>query len=182
MATPYRRKTPTPQEIVAILTRQGADLTALPLAGLKTEKAIWNALEANTLTVPCGNPKCGQPIHKRADCVRDHKIPLRTHVVEARSLDQPWNQWYLCLDCNRTKTSKRGLAGLGSDAARIAKLRRIEKGDQDEPCRAKSIRSSPFSKPWTKPTGKASIPARPFPKGQRKLVSRPFPKRAKAEK
>ena len=168
-AIPIRRRAMTRAETLAILSGQGADLTTLILPkGALREKQIWTIIEAAKLTVPCGN--CAGAIVKRADCVRDHKIRLRSAPGgRFAEYDQAWNQWYLCLHCNTLKTSQRGLTGLGSDAALIAKLRRVEKKAEEKPCRPK-----------------AKITSRPFPKGQRfpagvsrPIPSRPFPKRKK---
>lgn len=174
---PVKRRAMTRSEIIEILARQGTVLAGLTLPpGALREKQIWNLLEAQGVTVPCG--ACQEPIAARQDCVRDHNIALRSIEEGLRAeYDKPWNQRYLCHPCNGTKTHKRGLNGLGSDAARLAKLRRIEK---------KKLAPEEPKKPW--PTakssmvnaqGKAKIPSRPFPKADRPIPSRPFPKRKK---
>lgn len=179
--TEYRRRAMTRDETIEILTLQGADMTAFVLPqgpGSRREKAIWNAIETQKISIPCGNPQCRSIITARQDCVRDHKISLRSVASpeQCAEHDRPWNQWYLCHGCNTTKTSKRGLTGLGSDAARIAKLRRVEKGKKE--CRSRPICSQGFPKPSKTMAQHRAIPARPFPSamGKVKMASRPFPK------
>jgi hypothetical protein len=179
----YKRRAMSRAEVVIILAAQGANLRGFVPPARGGEKAVWDAIEAQKIKIPCGNRrKCDNEIARRADCVRDHKISLRSVEFEQRALhDQAWNQWYLCADCNRTKTHKRGLTGLGSDAARHARLRRIEKG-KPTTCQTKqSIPSRPFPKPsplkaspwaatrsqWAN-QGKRPIPSRPFPVSKKK--------------
>jgi hypothetical protein len=181
----YRRKAPRRIDVLIILENQGADLTPLILPkGALSERQIWNYIEAQGVGIPCGH--CKETISRRCDCIRDHRISLKSVAADKQAEhDQHWNQWYLCLSCNSTKTHKRGLAGLGSDAARIAKYRRV--GKVKAKCRARSIPSKPFPKPLKKPDleveskgstwAKPSIPGRPFPAAQRRLSSRPFAKR-----
>lgn len=177
----YRRRAPTQKEVLDILQRQGADIARLIVPKGAREKAIWNSIESQGLSVPCGNrQKCATLIFTRADCIRDHKISLRRVPPEQRAEhDKPWNQWYLCKACDRTKTSKRGIGGLGSDAAQIAKLRRVERKDEGSVCQAKIIPSRSFQERSKKlETSKPRLwPKRSFPKTDRKIQSRPFPKR-----
>ena len=177
----YRRRAMSRAETLAILEAQGADLSALSLPkGALREKAIWNALETQGIPVPCGH--CRAPITSRKACIRDHKIRLRSMPDAERSVyDQAWNQWYLCLECNSTKTHKRGLTGLGSDASLIAKLRRIENkkaaesiATSEKPCRKARIRSMPF--PKRPPNQKNSMGAKASKLRSRPIPSRPFPK------
>ncbi len=168
----YRRRAMNRAQTIAILVAQGAPSVAVDAImqhGATREKAIWNVLEAQGIAIPCGNfSRCATMIERRSDCTRDHKISLRSVPLDKRAEhDQSWNQWYLCESCNRTKTSKRGLSGLGSDAARIAKLRRVERGKKPK-CRKSSIPSRPFQRPCTTfPPGKRKIPSRPFPNKNR---------------
>jgi len=207
--TPVKRRAMTRAEVIEILLNQGADLfalvQALPPRRRLPEKAIWTLLEQHGIKIPCGNfQSCATLIHTRKDCIRDHKIPLRGSPEATRvTHDRPWNQWYLCHSCNRLKTSQRGLTGLGSDAARIAKLRRVEakaganlhgerpagntKEEEDQPCpmtariRKKTLPSRPFtpsaSKFGSSRNGperlKNKLKAKPLFKA--KIPSRPFP-------
>lgn len=172
----------TRSDVLEILAQQGAvSLAEMIPPKMRKETAIWAFIESLRVAVPCGH--CREPIGRRSDCIRDHKISLRSVDVDKRhDHDQPWNQWYLCHSCNSTKTSKRGLSGLGSDAARLAKLRRVEKGKQQK-CRP-SIPSRPFQKPCKMLADKGGqpikrIPARPFPKRTDRIPSRPFPSKAR---
>lgn len=197
MTEPYRRRVPNRAEVLEILTRQGADLANFISPKRGGEKALWNALEAQGLAIPCGNRgKCATMIKARNAGVRDHKISLRKVPPEQRAdYDRPWNQWYLCLSCNLTKTSKRGLQGLGSDASAIAKLRRIEKGKQHKSeRRCRTIPSKPFPKlsqtHWPKtcePPVKRFLSGQKlrgsgFQSGKRPWPSRPIPKRHRPDK
>lgn len=174
----YRRRALRRDEIIEIIARQGGDLGNLCLPKGAREKAIWNLIEEAGCTIPCGNPKCHNVIAAKKQCIRDHKISLRSVCLEKRAEhDQAWNQWYLCLECNGLKTYKRGLAGLGSDASRIAKLRRIERGKK--PCRQATIPSRPFPRPLKKPDWPKARLASGSLTARSKIPSRPFPKRRK---
>lgn len=189
MTTTYRRRAMTRKEVLEILGNQGAAAERwgkLIPAKARKETEIWAFLENLMVEIPCGH--CQEPIRRRSECIRDHKISLRSVEMEKRrEHDQAWNQWYLCHGCNDTKTHKRGLKGLGSDAARHARLRRIEKGDVSCVKPKAKIRSRPFPKSCsnlsTKPSGQGTAwPTAPSMAQKRKILSRPFPKAQKKPK
>ncbi len=151
-------------------TRHGVTLCVKSIPkGVSGEKKLFAWALSVVGQIACANPQCDTLITGREQCHRDHIIGLRQVPEEMRKeYDQPWNQRYLCHDCHRSKTFKRGLDRLwGSDAARNAKIRRAEKRQEDRPCQQMSKRPV---RPWPKPSrplhhgGKRKIPSRPFPK------------------
>ena len=175
MAEKIKRRAMRKDEVLAILAKQGVAVEALDIpARAISESALFKIILDQIGKIPCGNhANCLSYIRSRKACIRDHKISLRSVPEEMRrDYDQAWNQWYLCHECNSFKTHIRGIGPIyGSDAARHAKLRRLERRQDTEPkairCKAK-IPSRPFqtgSKRW--PTTSRPIPARPFPKKPR---------------
>lgn len=167
VATPIKRRVPSKAEIIEILLRQGADLQGfVPPRAATSEAKLFALILAHVGRVPCGNfSVCGHWITSKAGCRRDHTIPLRQIQPESRAaFDTPCNQRYLCLDCDKSKTFRRGHNSAGlSDATLNAKIRRQEKRVAGgSPCATKKRSGS-----WSKP-------CKPWPKG-RKLQSRPFP-------
>lgn len=175
------RRTPTKAEILEILARQGVGIERLqPFRG-STSKAVIAAVVAQLGHIRCGNVRrCTNVILTSRDCVRDHKISLRRVRRELRpEYDRPWNQWYICLQCNHWKTHTVGLGGgMLSDAAAHAKLRRQDRGPKAE--RACLTKKTP-SKPWLSVSRPLSSGQNPWPKrslkSSRKIPSRPFPGR-----
>lgn len=175
MPEKIKRRVPSKSEVLEILTRQGTDLRgfAVPRAAT-TEARLFALIIAHIGRVPCGNfAVCGTWITAKAECRRDHRIPLRQIPIELRpDYDGPKNQWYLCISCDKHKTFRRGHNSAGlSDATLNAKLRRQERrfaASQEPKERSAECLTTRTSAGWKKAS------TTPWPKG-RKIANRPFP-------
>lgn len=182
-----RGRTPISKRLfVDILSRQVEGSVNLP-AGVRKEREMKLWAIGTYGGIPCA--RCGKRMLDTKECVRDHIILRRLAPnQDYRAFDTADNQQYICVDCHHEKTYKRGRLGLGSDASRAAKLRRVEKKGATADVDATSQRRDKGARKRKK---SAKIPSRPFPKmdgrrikmvsGKRKMPSRPFPKPAREQ-